>query len=77
MMKTGDMLSVDNHQVLAIDLLGIVADDDEVIKHQIMVSLLHSNRIQQRLFHIVILRRILVNRYHCNHLKKKKACSRK
>ena len=33
MMKTGDMLTVDEIiQVLAIDLLGIVADDDEVIK---------------------------------------------
>src|SRR5690554_299137 len=33
MMKTGDMLSVDEIiQVLAIDLLGFVADDDEVIK---------------------------------------------
>src|SRR5690625_2775182 len=33
MMKTGDMLSVDEIiQVLAIDLIGIVADDDEVIK---------------------------------------------
>lgn len=33
MMKTGDMLAVDEIiQVLAIDLLGIVADDDEVIK---------------------------------------------
>ncbi|MBU5593595.1 septum site-determining protein MinD [Amphibacillus sp. MSJ-3] len=33
MMKTGDMMTIDEIvQVLAIDLLGIVADDDEVIK---------------------------------------------
>src|SRR5699024_9312481 len=33
MMKNGDMLDVDNIvQVLSIDLIGIVQDDDEVIK---------------------------------------------
>ncbi|MCZ0702396.1 septum site-determining protein MinD [Natronobacillus azotifigens] len=33
MMKTGDMLAIDEIvQILSIDLLGIVADDDEVIK---------------------------------------------